>query len=131
MIIILFLPANPPWKSKLLNEKLKFDTLIPNLIQIPNKMTSGAMTRPVNRVEMTGGGRRSGSRNICLISGRIPLIGAAGEEVACAAAGPVIRSSASARVHLNGLLMIASPMINSTLYFPDLMPNSDALLPIS
>lgn len=95
------------------------------------RTNNGARTSAVNNVEITGGGRTSGSRNMCLISGRIPLTGAIDAGAAEVDPGPPMRRFVSAIVQRNGLLIIASPMINSTLYLPDLMPNSVALLPIS
>ena len=45
------------------------DTLMPILSQPMNMMRMGARHKKVKAFETTGGGRTSGSRNVCLISG--------------------------------------------------------------
>ncbi len=50
-------------------EKGKFETLIPILSQPMNMIRMGARQRRVKALETTGGGRTSGSLNLCLISG--------------------------------------------------------------
>lgn len=123
----MYLPARPPWKPKALKENLKFFTLTPILVHRMSRMKKGAKARAVKVVDIICGGLRSGSLNMCLISGRGPLntVGTAG-----AAADPSLNSTAPSGQRV-GLLITASPMISSMLYLPDNIPSSLALAPTS
>ena len=65
----------PRWNPMLEGEKGMLEMLTPILIQPMNMSRMGAMQRRVKVLETTGGGRTSGSRNLCLISGLTDVSG--------------------------------------------------------
>lgn len=122
-----FLPANPAWNKSVLKLNLKFLTLTPSLAQRINNISNGAAARTVNVVLMICGGLRSGSLNMCLISGLTPRTGVKGVE---ALVEPTF-SSRTARDQRRGFEMTASPRISSTLYLPFVIPSSFDFTPTS
>lgn len=70
------MPPKPTWKPIVLGDNDRLETLMPNLAQNTKSSTSGVMQSPVKISDTMRGGRLSGTRNRCSITGSGPLTSA-------------------------------------------------------